>query len=121
MAYQYTIGHQVIAFADLKELLAKASPPRSGDQLAGLSATTYQERVAAQYCLADVPLKNFLNESVIPYEKDDITRLIMDSHDAIAFQPISHFTVGAFRDWLLSDEADTHNLQFIQKGRLNEN
>jgi ethanolamine ammonia-lyase large subunit len=85
-------------------LLAKATPLRSGDVLAGVCANSYEERIAAQIALSNVPLKNFLNEVVIDYEKDDITRLIIDSHDTIAFTPISHLTVGGFRDWLLSTE-----------------
>ncbi|MRG47163.1 ethanolamine ammonia-lyase subunit EutB [Chitinophaga sp. SYP-B3965] len=106
MAYKTTIQQHTYSFSDLKTLLAKASPYRSGDALAGLAADTYEERVAAQMALADVPLKTFLQEAVIPYETDEITRLIIDTHDATAFAPISHFTVGDFRDWLLSDYAD---------------
>ncbi len=93
---------------NLKELLAKASPLRSGDQLAGLAAATAEERVRAQMKLADVPLRAFLDEPVIPYEEDEVTRLICDSHDAAAFEPVAHLTVGEFRDWLLSDQASGH-------------
>lgn len=116
MAYRFTVHHNNYVFNDLKTLLAKASPFRSGDALAGLAANSYEERVAAQICLADVPLKNFLNEAIIPYEKDEVTRLIIDKHNAAAFETVSHFTVGAFRDFLLSDAADTHTLQQIAPG-----
>lgn len=111
MAYRSAIHRHQYVFNDLKTLLAKASPLRSGDVLAELAAETYEERVAAQMVLADVPLINFLNEAIIPYEKDEITRLIIDSHDAVVFSPFKHFTVGELRDWLLSDEADTNTLQ----------
>lgn len=116
MPYPFTINNFTYRFADLKELLAKASPLRSGDGLAGLSAESYEERVAAQMALADVPLTTFLNEVVIPYETDDVTRLIIDTHDKTAFAPISHFTVGDLRDWLLSDDADTVTLQQFAPG-----
>ena len=91
-------------FADLKTLLAKASPLRSGDELAGIAAASAEERVRAQMELADVPLKQFLNEPLIPYEDDEVTRLILDSHDATAFAPVSSLTVGEFREWLLAQE-----------------
>src|SRR4051812_25409363 len=110
MSYQCTIGNFTYRFADLKSLLAKASPLRSGDVLAGIAAESANERVAAQIALADVPLKNFLNEPLIPYEEDEITRLILDEHDANAFKAINHFTIGDFRDWLLSDDADNEKL-----------
>ena len=113
MPYRHTISNNVYVFKDLKTLLAKASPLRSGDVLAGVAANNNQERVAAQMALADVPLKTFLNEAVIPYEEDDVTRLIIDNHNVQAFKPISHFTVGQLRDWLLSDEADTVTLQSL--------
>jgi ethanolamine ammonia-lyase large subunit len=103
-------------FPDLKSLLAKASPPRSGDRLAGVAAETSGERVAAQLALADVPLAAFLNEVVIPYESDEVTRLIIDSHDAKAFAPVSHLTVGGFRDWLLADEATATALSALAAG-----
>ena len=93
---------------NLRELLAKASPARSGDELAGIAAHTAEERARAQMTLADVPLKAFLAEPVIPYESDDVTRLICDSHDAAAFAPIAHLTVGEFRDWLLGDDANDY-------------
>ncbi len=116
MNYSHTIQNFTYRFNSLKTLLAKASPYRSGDALAGLAADNYKERVAAQMALADVPLKNFLNEAIIPYETDEVTRLIIDEHDAIAFLSLAHFTVGNLRDWLLSDEADTIVLQNISKG-----
>jgi ethanolamine ammonia-lyase large subunit len=116
MAYQHTIRNKVYRFNDLKTLLAKASPYRSGDALAGLVADTYEKRVAAQITLADVPLKNFLNETIIPYERDEVTRLIIDTHSAQAFSIISHLTVGQLRDWLLAEETDTATLQQLAPG-----
>ncbi len=116
MSYRHTIRQRVYEFPDLKTLLAKASPLRSGDVLAGLAAETYEERVAAQLTLADVPLRNFLHEALIPYEQDEVTRLIMDTHDAAAFAPISHFTVGQLRDWLLAEATDTAVLQGLAPG-----
>ena len=101
---------------ELKELLAKASPKRSGDELAGLAAATAEERVRAKMLLADVPLKRLLDEPVIPYETDEVTRLICDSHDAAAFEPVGHLTVGEFRDWLLSDQATTERLTAVAPG-----
>src|SRR5580698_7743277 len=103
--YRSTIGNVVYHFDDLKTVLAKASPARSGDDLAGLSAASAEERVAAQIALSDIPLKTFLNELVVPYESDEVTRLIVDEHDAVAFAPVAHLTVGDFRDWLLSERA----------------
>ena len=114
--YRFTIRNIVYRFNDLKTLLAKASPYRTGDVLAGVCAESYEERVAAQIALADVPLKTFLNEVIIPYEQDEISRLIIDSHDVEAFKPISHLTVGEFRDWLLSDETDATVLKRIEAG-----
>ncbi|RPD42116.1 ethanolamine ammonia-lyase subunit EutB [Chitinophaga barathri] len=116
MSWRHTIHHRSYHFSDLKTLLAKASPHRSGDALAGLSADTYEERVAAQMTLADLPLKTFLQQAVIPYEQDEITRLIMDTHDATAFAPIASLTVGGLRDWLLSDLADTATLRQTAAG-----
>ena len=101
---------------DLCTLLAKASPARSGDELAGIAAATAEERVRAQMKLADVPLKTILREPVIPYEQDEITRLICDSHDAAAFAPAAHLTVGEFRDWLLSEDATTERLCALAPG-----
>lgn len=85
MSYRQTIGQHNYVFKDLKTLLAKATPFRSGDALAGLTAGSYEERVAAQMALADTPITNFLHEAIIPYEKDEITRLIVDTHDKAAF------------------------------------
>jgi ethanolamine ammonia-lyase large subunit len=116
MSYSYKVRNITYRFADLKTLLAKASPHRTGDVLAGISAETYEERVAAQIALADVPLKTFLNEILIPYESDEITRLIIDTHDKAAFNPISSFTVGELRDWLLTNEVDTTILTAIAAG-----
>ena len=116
MSYRHTIGDRTYGFADLKTLLARASPLRSGDVLAGLAATTAEERVAAQFALADVPLRNFLHEALVPYEQDEVTRLILDTHDAGAFASISHFTVGQLRDWLVSDAADTTMLHALAPG-----
>lgn len=104
--YRHTIGQRTYTFADLKTLLARASPRRSGDELAGLVASSAEERVAAQMTLADLPLGTFLNEAVIPYEQDEVTRLIIDTHDAPAFAPISHLTVGDLRDYLLAAQPD---------------
>src|SRR5579863_5380065 len=92
-------------FADLKTLMAKATPARSGDELAGIAARSPRERVAAQMALADLPLATFLSEMVVPYEEDDVTRLIIDEQDAEAFAPVAGMCVGEFRDWLLSDAA----------------
>lgn len=116
MLYQINVAHHHYVFSDLKTLMAKATPERSGDQLAGIAAQDATERVAAQMCLADVPLKQFLNEALIDYDQDEVTRLIIDEHDALAFYPISHFTVGDFRDWLLSTDASTEKLQALQAG-----
>ena len=114
--YSHTIGARRYTFPDLKTLLAKATPLRSGDQLAGLAADTGEERVAAQYALADLPLAAFLNEAVVAYESDEVTRLIIDTHDKAAFAPVAHLTVGGFRDWLLSDEATTAALTALAPG-----
>ncbi|HUM08803.1 MAG TPA: ethanolamine ammonia-lyase subunit EutB [Acidocella sp.] len=103
-------------FADLKTVLARASARRSGDELAGLAAQSDAERVAARAVLADLPLKIFLEEPLIPYEQDEVTRLIFDTHDAAAFAPVAHMTVGAFRDWLLSYDADSAALAALAPG-----
>ncbi|MGA7594784.1 MAG: ethanolamine ammonia-lyase subunit EutB, partial [Gallionella sp.] len=116
MAYQYGVGGTNYRFGSLKEVMAKATPARSGDYLAGVAAETYAERMAARMCLAAIPLKRFLEELLVPYESDEVTRLIIDSHDAQAFAEISHLTVGDFRDWLLSDAADTAALKRIAFG-----
>ncbi len=106
MSYAHTVGSMVYRFADLRELLARASPARSGDVLAGVAAGSAAERVAAQMALADLPLSVFLDEAVIPYESDEVTRLIVDSHDAAAFSAIAQLTVGGLRNWLLMRAAD---------------
>ena len=116
MAYKTLIGHQHYVFNDLKTLMAKATPLRSGDQLAGVAAENATERVAAQMALADVPLKQFLTEALISYEQDEITRLIIDEHRSDLLAPISHFTVGDFRNWLLSEDATTQKLQQLALG-----
>ena len=110
MVYRHIIDSTSYAFVDLRELLAKATPPRSGDRLAGIAADSAQEMIAARIALANVPLKQFLNEVVIPYEEDEVTRLIIDTHDAENFAAISSLTVGGFRDWLLSDAASAATL-----------
>jgi ethanolamine ammonia-lyase large subunit len=114
--YSATIGHRQYTFSDLRTVLAKASPLRSGDQLAGLAAESGEERVAAQYALADLPLTTFLLDLVVPYESDEVTRLIIDTHDARAFAPVAHLTVGGFRDWLLSDEVTAPALAALAPG-----
>ena len=120
MKYSHTIAGSVYTFADLKTLLAKATPLRSGDILAGLAAASAQERVAAQKALADLPLSAFLSEAVVPYETDEVTRLIFDTHDAAAFAPVAHLTVGGFRDWLLSDAANSDTLTKLAPGLMPE-
>src|ERR1700709_1054615 len=102
MVYRQAIDATSYLFDDLRELLAKATPPRSGDRLAGIAADSAEQMIAARIALADVPLKQFLNETLIAYEDDEVTRLIIDTHDAEAFRPISSLTVGEFRNWLLS-------------------
>ena len=114
--YSATAGQQRWQFTDLKDLLAKATPLRSGDCLAGLAAGSSLQRVAAQMALADLPLKTFLNEQVISPETDEVSQLIIDSHDPLAFAPISHLTVGDFRNWLLSDQADSVTLKRLTMG-----
>jgi ethanolamine ammonia-lyase large subunit len=116
MNYSYNVGFHAYQFKDLKEVMAKATPARSGDYLAGVAAETYAERMAARMCLAAVPLKTFLEELVIPYEADEVTRLIIDQHDAQAFAEISHLTVADFRDWLLTDATDSTTLKRVAKG-----
>ncbi|MCS3472666.1 ethanolamine ammonia-lyase large subunit [Pseudomonas sp. JUb42] len=116
MSFMHTVGGQTWRFDSLRQLLAKASPARSGDYLAEVAADSDAERAAAQMALADVPLKRFLNEALIPYEDDEVTRLIIDTHDAAAFAPVSHLTVGGFRDWLLGDEADEASLRALAPG-----
>jgi ethanolamine ammonia-lyase large subunit len=111
-----TLNHTRYAFADLKAVLAAAGPDRSGDRLSGVAANSAAERVAARHVLADLPLATFLNELVIPYEADEVSRLIVDSHDKAAFAPIAHLTIGGWRDWLLGEVADTAALTRIAPG-----
>ena len=115
-SFAHTLGGQVWRFDDLAQLMAKASPERSGDHLAGIAALDEEERAAAQMALADLPLASFLHDHLIPYETDEVTRLIVDSHDARAFQPVAALTVGGFRDWLLSDQADAAALTALAPG-----
>ncbi|MGE5639367.1 MAG: ethanolamine ammonia-lyase subunit EutB [Clostridia bacterium] len=114
--YRQAVGHATYRFAGLRELLAKASPHRSGDVLAAVAAASAAERMAARLALADVPLKSFLDEAIIPYEADEVTRLIFDHHDAAAFAPVASLTVGDFREWLLSDSATSEALAAASRG-----
>ena len=114
--YRYSLGNRRWQFATLAELMAKATPARSGDRLAGVIAHTAEERVVAQMALAELPLKTFLTEALVPYEQDEVTRLILDDHDVGAFEPVSHLTVGDFRNWLLSDLATPEILVRIRAG-----
>lgn len=116
MTHTATAAGEQFRFDTLRELLACASPDRSGDHLAGLAATSATQRVAAQMALADLPLRHFLNEAVIPYETDEVTRLIIDTHDGDAFAPVASLTVGDFRDWLLGDEATPLTLAALAPG-----
>lgn len=116
MSFAHSIGGMVWRFDSLRELMAKASPARSGDFLAEVAATSDAERAAAQMALADVPLKRFLNEALIPYEEDEVTRLVVDSHDLAAFSPVSHLTIGGLRDWLLGDDATEASLKALAPG-----
>ncbi len=116
MRYSHTVGGHTYTFDALRELMAKASPARSGDYLAGVAAGDDEERVAAQMALADVPLAIFLTDFVVPYESDEVTRLIIDDHDVKAFGSVSHLTVGGFRDWLLSDVANEKSLESLAPG-----
>ena len=115
-SYSHSMAGQTWRFDSLRELMAKATPARSGDYLAGVAAGSDAERAAAQMTLANVPLKTFLQEALIPYESDEVTRLIIDTHDAQAFAPVSHLTVGGFRDWLLCDDADEASLTALAPG-----
>jgi ethanolamine ammonia-lyase large subunit len=116
MTFRQSIGQRTHLFRDLKDLMAKATPLRSGDQLAGIAATSAEEGIAARMALADQPLTLFLNEALVPYEADDVTQLIIDRHDAAAFAPVRHLTVGGFRDFLLSDAATTGVLAGLAPG-----
>ena len=115
-SFSHTVGSRTYQFRDLKDLMAKATPARSGDHLAGLAAASAEERVAAQMALAALPLTLFLNELVVPYEDDEVTRLIIDDHDKAAFTRIAHLTVGDFRNWLLGDAADEAALAAVAPG-----
>lgn len=114
--YRHSLGTSSYVFHDLRTLLAKASPRRSGDELAGVSASCDEERMAARFALADVPLQAFLDHPLIPYEQDEVTRLICDSHNAIAFEPIHNLTVGEFREWLLDYDTDAERLHKVARG-----
>jgi ethanolamine ammonia-lyase large subunit len=120
MGYARTVGSTRYVFEDLKMLLARASPDRSGDRLAGLAARSGEERIAARMALADLPLATFLQHPLVPYETDEVTRLIHDTQDAQAFVPVRAMTVGDFRDWLLSDEATEETLAVIAPGLMPE-
>ncbi len=114
--YKIAIGNITYRFDNLKDVMAKATPARSGDDLAGISASNMEERVAAKMALAEIPLQRFLEEPLIPYEEDEITRLIIDTHDQKAFAPISSLTVGDFRNWLLNDHTTTDDLSYVAPG-----
>jgi len=116
MVYRHALGGTTYVFDGLCDLLAKATPPRSGDRLAGIAADSAEQMVAARIALADVPLTQFLQEAVIPYEDDEVTRLIVDTHDRSAFAVISSLTVGSFRDWLLSGKATSDALRKLSRG-----
>jgi ethanolamine ammonia-lyase large subunit len=116
MADSCTLGTRTYRFADLREVLAKASPARSGDALAGIAAATDEERWAARHVLADIPLRRFLAEPLVPPEEDEVSRLIGERHDALAFAPIASLTVGEWREWLLSDAADEAALARVAPG-----
>jgi ethanolamine ammonia-lyase large subunit len=114
--FRSTVSHKSYSFDNLRVLLAKASPARSGDALAGVAAANEEERIAAQLALADVPLSGFLDEPIIPYDDDEVTRLIVDAHDRSAFAPLSDLTVGSFRDWLLRYETTGKVLEDVTPG-----
>ena len=116
MPHTQSIGVRTYTFPDLKALMAKASPARSGDDLAGVSARSDEERMAARLCLADLPLTAFLEQPLIPYEDDEVTRLIVDTHDRAAFAAIAHLTVGDFRNWLLLEANDSTALASVAPG-----
>ena len=116
MGYKVSLGLQTYQFSDLKTVMAKASPLRSGDCLSGVAALSNEERVAAALVLADLPLKRFLEEQLIAYEDDEVTRVILDDHQADAFAPIASFTVGDFRNWLLSDAVGANELNAVAPG-----
>lgn len=115
-AYRITLNGRTWVFEDLRALMACASPRRSGDELAGLAAQGDEQRVAARHLLAELPLRAFLEQPLVPYESDEVTRLILDRHDAVAFAPVSGMSVGQFRDWLLSYAATTEALAALALG-----
>lgn len=114
--FRHTVGPITYQFRDLADLMAKATPLRSGDMLAGVAAENAEQRVVAQMALADLPLRIFLEQVLVPYELDEVTRLILDDHDVAAFAPIRHLTVGDFRNWLLSDDVDSETLSAVAPG-----
>jgi len=114
--FSHTVGAVSYQFRDLKDLMAKATPLRSGDMLAGVGAHSAEQRAVAQMALAELPLRQFLNQVLVPYEDDEVTRLIIDDHDVAAFAAISHLTVGDFRNWLLSDAVDSAALATVAPG-----
>ncbi|WP_374410387.1 ethanolamine ammonia-lyase subunit EutB [Hydrogenophaga sp.] len=116
MRHAHTVNGHRHTFVDLRDLMARATPLRSGDRLAGVAANSAAERMAAQMALAELPLRTFLNEAVVPYERDAVTRLIVDTHDAAAFAPVAHLTVGDFRNWLLSEAASSEALAALSPG-----
>lgn len=116
MKYQQTVGSFTYSFPDLKTVLAKASPEKAGDEMAQLAASNEKERIAAKMVLADIPLKTFLEDLIIPYKEDAVTRLIVNSHDQNAFSPFVHLTVGDFRDWLLAYETGEARLREVSPG-----
>lgn len=118
--YAHALGGTRYTFHDLKSLLARATPHRSGDMLAGVAAGSMAERVAAQAALADLPLRTFLTEAIVPYETDEVTRLVQDGHEGAAFAPVAHLTVGGLRDWLLADTTDTAALTALAPGLMPE-
>jgi ethanolamine ammonia-lyase large subunit len=120
MLLRHSINGVTYRFDGLKELLAKATAARSGDELAGIAAENSVERVAARIILADLPLRAFVEEPLIPYAEDEVTRLIFDHHDAPAFAAVSHLTVGGFRDWLLSEHATAETLHALAPGLMPE-
>lgn len=116
MRYRTRIASESFEFDDLRQVMAMASPPRSGDEMAGVAAGSAQQRMAARHVLAEVPLSQFLQEALVPYEADNITRLIIDGHDAAAFATVAQLSVGGFRDWLLSDAATSEVLSALAPG-----
>src|SRR3954466_157264 len=114
--YSTTLGTKHFSFADLREVMAKATPLRSGDVLAGVAAANEKERAAAQRVLAEAPLERFLNELLIPYEDNEVSRLIMNEHDAAAFSAVKGMSVGEFREWLLAYETTEVELAKVARG-----